>query len=89
MQRLEVLATTLGTANTPQTYHEGVVERRKDVGNSEVLIAIGDLVLQGGDLLYGLLFLSRSLGLLDTNNRLTLSPTVTFLLRLTLLPYLK
>jgi hypothetical protein len=88
MQRLEVLAPTLGTANTPQTYHEGVVERRKDVGNSEVLIAIGDLVLQGGHLLYGLLFLSRSLGLSDTNN-LTLSPTVTFLLRITLLPYLK
>jgi hypothetical protein len=49
------------------TYHECVVERSKDVSDGEVLIAIGDLVLQGGDLLDGLLFLSRSLSLIKVN----------------------
>jgi hypothetical protein len=35
------------------------------VSDGEVLIAISDLVLQGGDLLDGLLFLSRSLSLIN------------------------
>ena len=36
------------------------------MSNGEVLIAIGNLVLEGGDLLNGLFFLSRSLSLIDT-----------------------
>lgn len=49
-------------------YHEGIVERSEDVSNSEVLIAIRDLVLQGGHLLDGLFSLSRSLSLRKQNN---------------------
>ena len=46
------------------THHKSIVERSKDVSDGEVLITIGDLVLQGGDLLDGLFFLSRSISLM-------------------------
>ena len=45
------------------TYHESIVERSEDVSNGEVLITIGNLVLEGGNLLDGLLFLSGCLSL--------------------------
>ena len=51
------------------TYHEGIVEGSEDVSNSEVLIAIGNLVLKGGDLLDGLFFLSRSLSLIEIGQK--------------------
>ena len=45
------------------TYHESIVKRSEDVSNGEVLITIGNLVLEGGNLLDGLLFLSGCLSL--------------------------
>lgn len=38
-------------------YHEGIVEGSEDVSNSEVLITIGDFLVEGCDLLDSLLFL--------------------------------
>jgi hypothetical protein len=57
------------------THHEGIVEGSKDVGDGKVLIAIGDLVLEGGDLLDGLLFLSGSLSLASINKHTFISKT--------------
>lgn len=54
------------------TYHEGIVERSEDVRNGEVLITVSNLVLEGGNLLDGLLFLSGCLSLNITSGVISL-----------------